>query len=360
MLIRAEYPAFKNRWQPVASWSPSQNGQTRWTDVTNANAEDATQSRPFLSALVNSFRVASPPFSSLDASGLNSSGGDSESACSWANSRNFFKLSSDSGPDLTFKSQALCSSRGNFSFSPGIRASLHGSSPAWWSLPIAARHLRSGCLVASSRGTPGPSTRPGGEREPQSSADQNAYARCPPPAGELRGVVQLGVRVDAGLKLRPKRGEFQYFPIELREREFRQFSNSGWGGSLSKVAAVAAFAARRSIQLLRLQPALGSCPGFQKTPPALSPVFNCGFPLSGLQVLLPFRLKGIRLTEERFRQLQLATQQVVIHRVDTKLFQFRQETVQSDLVSGELPGPCLCCCGHSSQVLRISVGRCMS
>ncbi|KRX49412.1 hypothetical protein T09_4933 [Trichinella sp. T9] len=148
MLIRAEYPASKNRWQPVTSWSPSQNGQTRWTDVTNAAAEDVTQSRPFLSALYESFRVASPPFSSRDASGLNSSGGDSESACSWANSRNFSKLSSDSGPDPTFKSQSLCSSRGNFSFSPGIRASLHGSSPAWGSLPIAARHLS--CLVISS------------------------------------------------------------------------------------------------------------------------------------------------------------------------------------------------------------------
>ncbi|KRZ77299.1 hypothetical protein T10_2097 [Trichinella papuae] len=36
--------------------------------------------------------------------------------------------------------------------------------------------------------------------------------------GELRGCVQIGSSVDARLKLRPERGEFQYFPIELRER----------------------------------------------------------------------------------------------------------------------------------------------
>ncbi|KRX12672.1 hypothetical protein T07_5777 [Trichinella nelsoni] len=148
MLIRAEYSASKNRWQPVASWSPSQNGQTRWTVATKAAADDVTRSCPFLSALFESFRVASLLSPWLDASGLNSSVGDSESACSWANSRKFSKVSSDSVPDPTFKSQALCSLRGNFSFSPGIRASLHGSSPAWGSLPIAARHLS--CLVISS------------------------------------------------------------------------------------------------------------------------------------------------------------------------------------------------------------------
>ncbi|KRZ37063.1 hypothetical protein T4C_8557 [Trichinella pseudospiralis] len=136
--------------RPEIAGNLSRRGRPRRTGrlVTNAAADDVTRSRPFFLAFFNSFRVASPPFSSLDASGLNSSGGDSESACSWANSRNFSKLSSDSGPDPTFKSQALCSLRGNFSFSPGIRASLHGSSPAWGSLPIAARHLS--CLVISS------------------------------------------------------------------------------------------------------------------------------------------------------------------------------------------------------------------
>ncbi|KRX12675.1 hypothetical protein T07_11468 [Trichinella nelsoni] len=112
--------------------------------------------------------------------------------------------------------------------------------------------------------------------------------------------------------------------------------------------------------LFRPQPALGPRPGLQKKPPALRPVFDCGVSLSGLQVLLPLRLKCVRLTEESLRQLQLATQQVVIDRVDIELFQFRQETVQSGLVSGELPGQCFRCCGHSSRVLRISVGRCLS
>ncbi|KRX51966.1 hypothetical protein T06_15775 [Trichinella sp. T6] len=299
MRVRAECSASKNRWQPVASWSSSQNGQTRWMEATNA--EDVTRSRPFLSALFESFRVASLLSPWLDASGLNSSGGDSESACSWANSRKFSKLSSDSVPDPTFKSQALCSLRGNFSFSPGIRASLHGSSPAWGSLPIAARHLS--CLVISSTKVWMPCLdahrlrvvgRCNGDA---GNGTQSSPCRIRQQIGELRGVVQLGIRVDACLKLRPKRGEFQYFPIELRKREFRQIPNSGWGGSLSRVPAVAAVAARRSIFLLRPQPALGSCPGFQKTPPALRPVFSCGVSLSGLQVLLPLRLKGVRLTE---------------------------------------------------------------
>ncbi|KRX51644.1 hypothetical protein T09_15441 [Trichinella sp. T9] len=48
MLVRDEYSASKNRWQHMASWSPSQNGQTRWTEVTNAAADDVTRSRPFL------------------------------------------------------------------------------------------------------------------------------------------------------------------------------------------------------------------------------------------------------------------------------------------------------------------------
>ncbi|KRX42133.1 hypothetical protein T05_10776 [Trichinella murrelli] len=181
--------------------------------------------------------------------------------------------------------------------------------------------------------------------------------RARPVIGELRGVVQPGICVDACLKLRPKRGEFQCFPIELREREFWQLPNPGWGGSLSRVAAVAV---RRSIVLLRPQPALGSRPGFQKKPPALRPVFDCGVLISSLQVLLPLRLKSVRLAEERFRRLQLATQQVVIDRVDIELFQFRQETVQSGLVRGELPGQCPCCCGHSLLVLRIFVGRSLS
>ncbi|KRY82099.1 hypothetical protein T4D_13850 [Trichinella pseudospiralis] len=55
-------------------------------------------------------------------------------------------MSSDSGPVLTFRSQALCYARKNFSFSPGIRVSLIRSSPAWGSFPIAARHLK--CLVS--------------------------------------------------------------------------------------------------------------------------------------------------------------------------------------------------------------------
>ncbi|KRX42112.1 hypothetical protein T09_6086 [Trichinella sp. T9] len=80
MFVRAECSASKNRWQPVASWSPSQNRQTRWKEVTNDAADDVTRSRSFISALFESFRVASLLFPQLDASGLSWSGGDSESA----------------------------------------------------------------------------------------------------------------------------------------------------------------------------------------------------------------------------------------------------------------------------------------
>ncbi|KRY09189.1 hypothetical protein T12_12896 [Trichinella patagoniensis] len=59
MLVLAEWSASKNRWQPGASWSPSENGQTRWKDVTNASADDMTLSRSLLLTLLDSFRV--PP-----------------------------------------------------------------------------------------------------------------------------------------------------------------------------------------------------------------------------------------------------------------------------------------------------------
>ncbi|KRX18501.1 hypothetical protein T07_1953 [Trichinella nelsoni] len=91
--------------------------------------------------------------------------------------------------------------------------------------------------------------------------------------GELRGGVQMGSSMDARLKLSPERGEFRYFPRELRERELWQLPDSSRGGSLSGVAAVAA---RRSIVLLLPQPGVSSRPCFQKELPALRPVFDGG------------------------------------------------------------------------------------
>ncbi|KRZ03274.1 hypothetical protein T11_4293 [Trichinella zimbabwensis] len=116
MLLLAVWSASKKRLQPVASWSPLQKGQLCCTDVTNAAADDWTLSR---SLLVESFRVVLPFFSRPESSTPGLLVRDSESACSWANSRRFSRLSSDSGPEPTFMSQALCNARGNFSFSPG-------------------------------------------------------------------------------------------------------------------------------------------------------------------------------------------------------------------------------------------------
>ncbi|KRY64406.1 hypothetical protein T4A_13534 [Trichinella pseudospiralis] len=87
-----------------------------------------------------------------------------------------------------------------------------------------------------------------GDRNAGDDTPSSTY-RARQQVGKLRGGVQISPSVDGRLKLRPERGEFQYFPIELRERKLRQLPNSCRGGSLSGVGCVAAVAARRFVVL---------------------------------------------------------------------------------------------------------------
>ncbi|KRY76394.1 hypothetical protein T4B_10259 [Trichinella pseudospiralis] len=71
-----------------------------------AAADDLTLSRSLPLRRLESFWVAPLLFPRPDSSKPRSPVGNSESACSWANSRKFCRLSSDSGPVPTFRSQA--------------------------------------------------------------------------------------------------------------------------------------------------------------------------------------------------------------------------------------------------------------
>ncbi|KRY91859.1 hypothetical protein T4D_2700 [Trichinella pseudospiralis] len=56
-----------------------------------------------------------------------------------------------------------------------------------------------------------------GDRNAGDDTPSSTY-RARQQVGKLRGGVQISPSVDGRLKLCPERGEFQYFPIELRER----------------------------------------------------------------------------------------------------------------------------------------------